>query len=277
MHATTDWRSLCRPISFDSGSAAAVGRQERWTQRLFVWLAKGGRTVENFDSNGCVHRARAAGRRRRCIAGCAELRAGEATYARGRKCENALELRGRASADSPDQAMNGALRAAGAREVGLCPEREHTGQKETASMGALGCTQGTRGSRRVGSALEWQGGRRVSAHVQPARIFQGVSFALESAQHEQSVQDVSFTSGRRPQLRGFGTCKCAAWAQRAGCILCTWTRARLAAGHANLRAYTPRSRGSTRHGASTMRCGVTACGRGGAVALDTPRETWPSR
>ena len=28
---------------FDSGSAAAVGRQERWTQRLFVWLAKGGR------------------------------------------------------------------------------------------------------------------------------------------------------------------------------------------------------------------------------------------
>ena len=120
-------------------------------------------------------------------------------------------------------------------------------------MGALGCTQRTRGRRRVGSTLEWQGGRRVSAHVQPARIFQGVSFALESAQHEQSVQDVSFTSGRRPQLRGFGTCKCAAWAQRAGCILCTWTRARLAAGHANLRAYTPRSRGSTRHGASTWR------------------------
>ena len=26
---------------FDSGSAAAVGRQERWTQRLFTWLAKG--------------------------------------------------------------------------------------------------------------------------------------------------------------------------------------------------------------------------------------------
>ena len=30
-------------------------------------------------------------------------------------------------------------------------------------MGALGCTQRTRGSRRVGSALEWQGGRLVSA------------------------------------------------------------------------------------------------------------------
>ena len=26
-------------------------------------------------------------------------------------------------------------------------------------MGALGCTQRTRGRRRVGSALEWQGGR----------------------------------------------------------------------------------------------------------------------
>ena len=63
---------------------------------------------------------------------CAEQRTGEATYARGRKCENALELRGCAPADSPDQAMNGALRAAGAREVGLCPEDKHTGQKETA-------------------------------------------------------------------------------------------------------------------------------------------------
>ena len=138
-------------------------------------------------------------------------------------------------------------------------------------MGALGCTQRTRGSRRVGITLEWQGGRRVSAHVQPARNFQGVSSAPGSAQHEQRVQDVSFASGRRPQLRRLGTCKCAAWAQRAGCILCTWTRARLAAGHAHLCAYTPRGRGSTRHGKAT-RCGVTACGRGGAVALGTPRE-----
>ena len=118
---------------FDSGSAAAVGRQERWTQRLFVWLAKGGRTVEDFASTGCARRAREAGRRRRCIAGCAELRAGEATYARGRKCENTLELRGRAPAEFPGQAMHGALRAAGAREVGLCPDEiEHTGQQETA-------------------------------------------------------------------------------------------------------------------------------------------------
>ena len=65
--------------------------------------------VENFDSNGCAHEAREAGRRRRCIACYAELRAGEATYARGRKCENALELRGRAPADFPGQAMHGAL------------------------------------------------------------------------------------------------------------------------------------------------------------------------
>ncbi len=65
--------------------------------------------MENFDSNGCAYEAREAGKRRRCIAGCAELRAGEATYARGRKCENALELRGRASAEFPGQAMHGAL------------------------------------------------------------------------------------------------------------------------------------------------------------------------
>jgi hypothetical protein len=36
--------------------------------------------------------------------------------------------------------------------------------------------------------------------------------------------------------------------------------------------------GSTRHGAAdAMRCGVTACGRGGAVALGTLRETWHGR
>jgi len=84
---------------FDSGSAAAVGRQERWTQRLFVWLAKGGRNGGELREPWL----RAKG------ASCAEQRTGEATYARGRKCENALELRGRAPADFPGQAMNGAL------------------------------------------------------------------------------------------------------------------------------------------------------------------------
>jgi hypothetical protein len=127
--ATTDWRLLCGPISSISAvwqlsTASSFVLRTRGTnsfagsprggkggklrqQRLRASSARGGQ--ENFDSNGCVHRARAAGRRRRCIAGCAELRAGEATYARGRKCENALELRGRAPADFPGQAMHGAL------------------------------------------------------------------------------------------------------------------------------------------------------------------------
>ena len=43
--------------------------------------------------------------------------------------------------------------------------------------------------------------RRDSAHVQPARNFQGVSSAPGSAQHERIVQDVSFASGRGPQLQ----------------------------------------------------------------------------
>ena len=47
--------------------------------------------MENFDSKGCAHGAREAGRRRRCIASGAEQRTGEATCARGRKCEKALE------------------------------------------------------------------------------------------------------------------------------------------------------------------------------------------
>ena len=112
-----------QPHFFDSSSVAAAGGQERAGYTLFVRLATGGGTVEDFESNGCARRARS----------CAEQRTGEATYARGRKCENALELRGkRAPAEFPGQAMHGALRAAGAREVGLCPEDKHTGQKETA-------------------------------------------------------------------------------------------------------------------------------------------------
>ena len=64
--------------------------------------------MEDFERNGCARRAREAGRRRRCIAGCAERRAGETTYARGgRKCENALELRGRAPADFQDRRCTG--------------------------------------------------------------------------------------------------------------------------------------------------------------------------
>jgi hypothetical protein len=43
--------------------------------------------------------------------------------------------------------------------------------------------------------------RRDSAHVQPARNFQDVSCAPGSAQHERSVQNVSFTFGQGPQLQ----------------------------------------------------------------------------
>jgi hypothetical protein len=73
------------------------------------------------------------------------------------------------------------------------------------------------------------GGARLRAR-QPKRGFQGVSFTLDGAQHECSVQDVAFAFGQRPQLLWFCTCKCTTWAQRAGCTLCIWTRARLAVG-----------------------------------------------
>ena len=43
---------------FDSGSAAAAGGQERAGHTLFVRLATGGGTVENFESIGCAPKAR---------------------------------------------------------------------------------------------------------------------------------------------------------------------------------------------------------------------------
>ena len=73
-----------------------------------------------------------------------------------------------------------------------------------------------------------------------------------------------------------GTCKCAAWTQRAGCILCIWTRARLAAGHAALRAYTPRGRESTRRRSDDeMRSDGLWKGRSGGIgyaARDMARQ-----
>ena len=42
--------------------------------------------------------------------------------------------------------------------------------------------------------------RRDTAHIQPARNFQGVSSAPGSAQHEQSVQDVSFAHDLEAEL-----------------------------------------------------------------------------
>ena len=75
---------------FDSGSAAAADGQERAGHTLFARLSKGGAESETLREQQS----------------CAETRTGEATYARGRKCENALELRGkRAPAEFPGQAI----------------------------------------------------------------------------------------------------------------------------------------------------------------------------
>jgi hypothetical protein len=79
-----------QPHFFDSGSAAAAGGQERAGQTLFARLATGGRKVEKFDSNGCAHGAREAGRRRRCIAidrrSAPRRRRARETALRQRKC-----------------------------------------------------------------------------------------------------------------------------------------------------------------------------------------------
>jgi hypothetical protein len=45
-----------------------------------------------------------------------------------------------------------------------------------------------------------------TSHVQLARNLQGVAYAPGSAQHERSVEDVSLTLGRRPQLQRPGAC-----------------------------------------------------------------------
>ena len=99
LYATTDWRSLCRPIS----SISAVWQLS--TASYFVLRTRGTdsfagspRGEDGGEGELREQRLRAKGAR------CAEQRTGEATYARGRKCENALELRGkRAPAESPGQ------------------------------------------------------------------------------------------------------------------------------------------------------------------------------
>jgi len=45
-----------------------------------------------------------------------------------------------------------------------------------------------------------------TAHAQPARNLQGVAYAPGSAQHERSVEHVSLTLGRRPELQRPGAC-----------------------------------------------------------------------
>jgi len=85
---------------FDSGSAAAVGRQECWTQRLFAWLAKGGGRWKTSRPRKLCGEAHWGGDLRR------------------RKCENTLELQG----GGRDRRLSRPGDSTG----------EHTGQKETA-------------------------------------------------------------------------------------------------------------------------------------------------
>ena len=48
--------------------------------------------------------------------------------------------------------------------------------------------------------------RQNTTHVHPARNLQGVAYAPGSAQHERSVEHVSLTLGRRPELQRPGAC-----------------------------------------------------------------------
>jgi hypothetical protein len=82
-YATTDWRILCRPISFDTGSAAAVGRQGRWTQRLFVWLVEGGGRWKNSQQLLRLRARSARGEKEKALhRNCAKKRTEEETCAR---------------------------------------------------------------------------------------------------------------------------------------------------------------------------------------------------
>jgi len=92
---------------FDTGSAAAVGRQERWTQRFFVWLAKRGEESEELRQPRLRVRSARGGQEKalhRELCGAAHW---EGDLRAGRKCENALELRGRAPADFQDRRCTG--------------------------------------------------------------------------------------------------------------------------------------------------------------------------
>jgi len=98
--ATTDWRILCTHYPFNFGSVSTVDRKlfrsaDAWDGFSFAGSPRGGERWKT--SRASVARGERAS--------CAEQRTGEATYARGRKCENALELRGRAPAEFPDQAF----------------------------------------------------------------------------------------------------------------------------------------------------------------------------
>ena len=87
--APTDWRILCRPISSTQAVRQLSAGKSGLAQRSSPGSPKGGGRWRT--SRALVARGERAS--------CAEQRTEEATYARGRKCENALELRGRAPAE----------------------------------------------------------------------------------------------------------------------------------------------------------------------------------
>ena len=74
--------NMCSHYPFNSGSAEAVSRQERWTQRLFAWLGKG-------DEGGRL-RVESARGEKAMNRNCAEKCTVEETCARGWRCKNAL-------------------------------------------------------------------------------------------------------------------------------------------------------------------------------------------
>ena len=92
-----------QPHFFDSGSAAAAGGQERAGQTLFVRLDTGEEGGKIRQQRLRVRSARGGQEKALHRKLCGEVHWG-ATYARRRKCENALELQGkRAPAKSPGQ------------------------------------------------------------------------------------------------------------------------------------------------------------------------------
>ena len=109
--APTDWRLLCRPISSipavrQLSAGKGVGRSAPSSGS--PQGAEGGRWKTSTATAACIERARRAGEgaASRVVRSGAH---GKRPTRGGRKCENALELRGRASAEFPGQAMHGAL------------------------------------------------------------------------------------------------------------------------------------------------------------------------
>ena len=180
MHATTDWRFLCRPISLIQAVRQLSAGKSRLAQHSSPGSPRGeeGGQLRN-TSRGGAERPRGAEARRACEA--------------RRRCIAIVR------------------RSAPRRR----PLREGGGAR-------LRARQPKRGLQ--GLCL------LHSAHTSAETWTSGFVSFTHCAQHECNVQNVAFAFGQRPQLRWLGTCKCAAWAQRAGCILCIWTRARLAVG-----------------------------------------------